>query len=385
MSNDTPRVTRAGRAAAAAAAPQPVRGAADADEECALAGKLCSHVCLMCDTAAHGCTPRIGDLKPAWYRIRTSAALTLMTDKDGHAVFDREEIAEGKVCVHGRDMAVKQYNQAGTPAPKMAPGRHPSATSTKAVTRGVASGRADNKSHCPLCKVLRGKDMRWNERPGFATGGPLNDDKRRAANKALKEAAQESGEKSAKLNEHACACKKCDKKLSRMIAAAASAGEKGAAAAAATDEANDVRKCKALWEKFFEKHPGAWKTLNESMRTDLMDYKIDEAWTELKEILGMYLALLQVGDEPTVDELRIAKFQVAQQGNKLFGAVTGRGKIEEGGEIPQITGMQQGFAFLVKYGADDSQLRALKMVCVTQASRTIKERQPAGYQDSHRS
>ena len=115
----SPRMTRAAAAAATAATPQPMRDGSDADPNCALAGKRCSRLCNMCSATGHGCTPAMGGLRPTMFRIKSSVALTKMQAADGTAMFSADEIASGKVCVHGRKEANDLYEAiTDTPAPK---------------------------------------------------------------------------------------------------------------------------------------------------------------------------------------------------------------------------------------------------------------------------
>eukprot|EP01044_Picomonas_judraskeda_P022230 COSAG03_NODE_5470_length_1243_cov_1.356643_2_plen_171_part_00 len=168
-------MTRAAAAAATAATPQPMRDGSDADPNCALAGKRCSRLCNMCSATGHGCTPAMGGLRPTMFRIKSSVALTKMQAADGTAMFSADEIASGKVCVHGRKEANDLYEAiADTPAPKNAVGVL-GTTVVKRQTRGAAASGPPELARCPLCARLRGKHMRANERPGFCTSTALSE------------------------------------------------------------------------------------------------------------------------------------------------------------------------------------------------------------------
>ena len=315
---------------------------------CAMRGKECPS-CPGCAGGTHSCTPAHkygGHLD--MYSIASSVALRECITMDRQRVFSPAEIKTGFVCRHGRYEAERQYKELnGTEAPKRAGGRPP---------KHAPPSGSEDEIVCKFCTCELLAASKGGARPGQEETD-------------LKDAACEL----AGLPLGTRGCQKCRKAMDRRVkkheALALAAQQR--AHTPLSDLSNDADAPKEAWKALLA-DTAAVDRLNDAMEKDLVKYEVPAL---LQRNFEAYLQQLgcEDGKPPSDLQIRIAKVQLAQQGNHFYGKCIGRGKNPKDEQARVINGFQRGLAKIVMYSSDEVTLRALHLCGVAIAVRTANE------------
>ena len=327
---------------------------------CAGLGKPCPKDCRGCNhgsrrSATHFCTPEFSHSDRSEltgiYAIGTNKVLQeARGGPEDQLLFNATEIEEGYVCDHFRDAALKGTLK-GTAAPqKRSPGR----------PRKTPSPQHDGENGPALCTICSGPHRKHLLQHGRRVG---------LADQTLSAAACDA----AQVAHGTYACVNCKKAMQKRASAQAAEVARAAEAsqvAQLTPERlqsiDHVLSAQENWKDFMATStPEQIKNFNDDMERRLMDYDLPDH-PGLRQNFLTYVKQLGCEDgKPTTEQERVAKIQLAQQGNVLFGSVLGRP-----GAKMVINGFQRGLAWLVKFGSDETTLRALHKCGITVAART---------------
>jgi hypothetical protein len=320
---------------------------------CAGLGKPCPKGCLGCNhgsrrSATHFCTPEFSHSDRSEltgiYAIGTNKVLQEARGGPEDALlFNATEIEEGYVCDHFRAAALKGTLKGTAAPPKRSPGR----------PRKTPSPQHDGENGPALCTICSGPHRKHLLKHGRRVG---------LADQTLSATACDAAQVAH--GTYACVnCKKAmQKRASAQAAEVARAAEASQVAQLTPERLQSIDRVLSAqenWKDFMATStPEQIKNFNDDMERRLMDYDLPDH-PGLRQNFLTYVKQLGCEDgKPTTEQERVAKIQLAQQGNVLFGSVLGRP-----GAKTVINGFQRGLAWLVKFGSDETTLRALDL-CV---------------------
>lgn len=334
-------------------------------------GKECASTCGGCLGEKHSCTPPLGGPEhPGVHSIANSEALKVARKEGGRLIFSGAENSTGWVCDHAKDAAEFQWTQVypNTPVPKKARGRPKKVTPDRPATR-VTPGTPARDDACWSCLTgPRARIMVQNrKRPGRATFllstagclfvGKLPGTQVCSPCSKFIERKAENAEREKRLRvQNMSTADKIEMvtlldhaTLLRPVLAQLKLQPRGAA------------ESKAAILDFVDDHPEQAVRWNRDMQEHLCTYDLPDD-VGIKENFHAFVRTLGIDPDSEAipyDVANQAKVMLAMQADQFCGSHIGRGNTKKGEKKVILNGFQSGIAYLVKYGSDDTTLRAL--------------------------